>query len=408
MGGLNAAAKRTAFADVSNTAKNKAATTQIYGKNVPRNENAASGPPGGAGKDAFRRPAQRPAKPLAVVDSNQNRVASIREPTIQSSIDQTSKTNVMVYNDRAGVQTNVENPSNQIKPPTSAASIHAIRQYKSQPQLKPEPPVLRRTQSRFLGEPSDRQEQALATMGELTEALYEDALEHIVDHEEDSEQAVGSGGVALSAEAAVASCLPAATVDPASLNQREKQQPATIDPAVLYQEEKQQPSTVDPAVLYQEEKQQPSTVDPAVLYPEEKQLPSTVDPAVLNQEEKQPPTSATVLSEPGEYWDEEEEEEVYDDQGYTTAHSIRSRGDLTTGGVTTLPFPKVTSKTISELEAATAYVEATRLPFDMAEDVQDLSMAAEYSEDIFQYMREMEVCGESPCVDARDWGFLLK
>lgn len=362
MGGLNATAKRTAFADVSNTAKNKAATSQVYVKNAPQNENAANGPPAGAGKDAFRRPAQRPAKPLAAIESNHNSVASIREPTIQSSIDQIpSKKNVMVYNDKAQVQGGVENPSNEFKPPTSAASMPTIRQYKSQPQLKAEPPVLRRTQSRLLGVSSERQEEALASMGELTEALYEDALEHIVDYETGNEQVVGVEGVTLSTEAAVANFLPAATVDPASLEQ-EKQQPVTIDAAVLYQEEKQQPSTVDPAIL--------------------------------SQEEKQPPASATVLSEPGEYWDEEEEEEIYDDQGYTTAHSIRSRGDLTTGGVTTLPFPKVTSKTISELEAARAYVEATRLAFDMAEDVQDLSMAAEYSEDIFQYMRELEVSGE--------------
>lgn len=353
IGGLNAATKRTAFADVSNTAKNKAATSQVYSKNGPEKENAANGPPGGARKDAFRRPAQRPAKPLATIENNHKAAASTREPAFPSNKDQRpgfaagSKKNVMVYSDKVLVQTSAENRPKETRPLASVASLPAIRHYKSQPQLKAEAPVLRRTQSRLLDVSPERQEEALASMGELTEALYEDALEHIVEEEADNKQVADPEGAVLSIEAAVTNFLPAATVDSAAVNQ-------------------------------------------------EKRQPTTVDPAALSQEEKQPAASATVLSEPGEYWDEEEEEEeeeIYDDQGYTTAHSIRSRGDLTTGGVTTLPFPKVTARAISELEAAKAYVEATRLPFDMAEDVQDLSMAAEYSEEIFQYMRELEVCG---------------
>ena len=326
LGGLNAAAKRTAFADVSNTAKNQAVGPQI---NTKKN---AGGLANGAGKDAFRRPAQRPQKPLTVIENNQ-KPSSAREPAVRYDTEQSSAVGagpkssaVMVYKDNAQVRGQVNDHPQEAKRSASVASAQAVRHYKSQPQLKPQPPVLRRTQSRLVDVSSERQQEALVSMGELTDALYEDALEHIdpnEDHESDSKPT----------EAAL-----------------------PVAPAVSHSH---------PAV----------TVDPAALYPEE----------------RHPATSATLISEPEEYWDEEEEEEVYDEQGYTTAHSIRFRGDLTTGGVTTLPYPKVTVKTLRELEAARDYVEATRLPYDQAEDARDLSMAAEYQDEIFQYMREMEV-----------------
>ena len=338
LGGLNAAAKRTAFADVSNTAKNQTVGSQINTKKGPKSENITNGLANGAGKDGFRRPAQRPLKPLAIVENSQ-KPAPARESTVRYDTEQTSaagagpkKSAVMVYKDSVRVLDQVEGHPQETKRSASAASVQAVRHYKSQPQLKPQPPVLRRTQSRLGDVSSERQQEALVSMGELTDALYEDALEHIDPNEENYENASKANGAAL-----------------------------PIAPVVSHSH---------PAV----------TVDPAALYPEE----------------RQPATSATLTSEPEEYWDEEEEEEVYDEQGYTTAHSIRFRGDLTTGGVTTLPYPKVTVKTLRELEAARDYVEATRLPYDQAEDARDLSMAAEYQDEIFQYMREMEVCSPNP------------
>jgi hypothetical protein len=97
-----------------------------------------------------------------------------------------------------------------------------------------------------------------------------------------------------------------------------------------------------------------------------------------------------LVSEPEEYW-EEEEEEVYDDQGYTTAHSYRSRGDNTTGGATTVLFPKVTNKAKKELEAAKEIVENARTAEDIEDELWDTSMVAEYGDEIFAYMRELEV-----------------
>ena len=99
-----------------------------------------------------------------------------------------------------------------------------------------------------------------------------------------------------------------------------------------------------------------------------------------------------TLSEPEEYWDDEDDEDDYDDQdqAYTTAHSFRSR-DLTTGGLTTVLFPKVTSRVHRELEEARVDVEKNRSQEDICDELWDVSMVAEYGDDINDYMRELEV-----------------
>ncbi|KAL6239721.1 hypothetical protein BDW75DRAFT_102157 [Aspergillus navahoensis] len=95
-------------------------------------------------------------------------------------------------------------------------------------------------------------------------------------------------------------------------------------------------------------------------------------------------------SEPEEYWDDDDEENEEDD-GYITARSYRSRGENTTGGATTLLFPKYTQQVKRELALAKQIVEATRTVEDIEDDYCDTSMVAEYSEEIFEYMREQEI-----------------
>ncbi|KAL4980075.1 cyclin-like protein [Aspergillus desertorum] len=95
-------------------------------------------------------------------------------------------------------------------------------------------------------------------------------------------------------------------------------------------------------------------------------------------------------SEPEEYWDDDDEENEEDD-GYITARSYRSRGDNTTGGATTLLFPRYTQQVKQELALAKQIVEATRTVEDIEDDHCDTSMVAEYSEEIFEYMREQEI-----------------
>ncbi|KAK7394085.1 B-type cyclin [Neonectria punicea] len=98
-----------------------------------------------------------------------------------------------------------------------------------------------------------------------------------------------------------------------------------------------------------------------------------------------------AMSEPEELWDEEDDEDFDDqDQAYTTAHSFRSR-DLTAGGATTVVPPRVTARVQRELEEAKLEVDRTRTQDDIEEELWDVSMVAEYGDDIFEYMRELEI-----------------
>ena len=100
-------------------------------------------------------------------------------------------------------------------------------------------------------------------------------------------------------------------------------------------------------------------------------------------------------SEPEEYWDEEEEDN-YDEEGYVTARSYRSRGESTTGGATTVLFPHANQKVKRELAAAKEIVEATRTAEEIEDECYDTSMVAEYGDEIFDYMKQLEVCKPSP------------
>ena len=97
-----------------------------------------------------------------------------------------------------------------------------------------------------------------------------------------------------------------------------------------------------------------------------------------------------AVGEPEEYWDEEDEEN-YDEEGYVTARSFKSRGDNTTGGATTIFFPKMNQKIRRELAAAKTLVENSRTVEEIEDESWDTSMVAEYGDEIFQYMRELEV-----------------
>ncbi|KHN94599.1 Cyclin B, G2/mitotic-specific [Metarhizium album ARSEF 1941] len=97
-----------------------------------------------------------------------------------------------------------------------------------------------------------------------------------------------------------------------------------------------------------------------------------------------------ALSEAEECWDEDDDEDYDDqDQAYTTAHSFRTQ-NLTTGGVTTILAPRLTSKIQRELEEAKLEVQQTRSLNDIEEEMWDVSMVAEYGEEIFEYLRDLE------------------
>jgi G2/mitotic-specific cyclin 3/4 len=322
VGGLKAAAKRTAFGDVSNTAKNLSARddTAVTGKPtsmapvkpVAPQENLA----------AFLRPAQRPlnaAGPKAPV--NAQLVPTSLEPVskapqhVQLHKRTLSKPSTAIYIDSAVDQPPQPAMQNHaLVPAAPAQSSVAPRHYKSQPYLKTIQPALPLSQNK-----SVKVEPVAKPI--LSDPIYEDAPE-----------------------------------------EQRSQSPKDSSEANNIVADK------EAAIIHEVSKAAQVAVEKAL-----KKLP--------------PPPS---VSEPEEYWEEEEEEEIYDEQGYTTAHSYRSRGD-TTGGVTTVLLPKFTNKVKRELAEAKELVEATRSSDDIDDEAWDTSMVAEYGDEIFAYMRELEV-----------------
>ena len=102
-------------------------------------------------------------------------------------------------------------------------------------------------------------------------------------------------------------------------------------------------------------------------------------------------SSVLPADEPAEYWPVEDDEEYYDADGYTTTRSLRSRGDNTTGPVTLVICPRVTTRVQEELAAAKMFVESTKSLDDIEDECWDTTMVAEYGDDIFDYMRTLEV-----------------
>lgn len=96
-------------------------------------------------------------------------------------------------------------------------------------------------------------------------------------------------------------------------------------------------------------------------------------------------------SEVVEYWEEEGYDDQYED-GYLTAKSVKSKGDYTTGATTVVVAPKVTALVERELAAARHIVQNSAAAGDIEEDESwDTSMVAEYGDEIFDYMRVLEV-----------------
>jgi len=100
--------------------------------------------------------------------------------------------------------------------------------------------------------------------------------------------------------------------------------------------------------------------------------------------------------EDDEYEEAEEENEHSDDEcQYDSMPKAKRRshgGENTTGAITTTLFPKVTSNDKKEL------AQVKKDFFDADEDdTWDVTMVAEYGDEIFEYMRELEVCFHYTC-----------
>ncbi|KAK3325700.1 cyclin-like protein [Apodospora peruviana] len=329
-GALNAPPKRTAFGDVSNMArafgeagakdtlqtrvKSVVAAANSRGLHAEDKENSRAAAKATSSKAAISGQKHISVAPVPATSSGlPTKLASRGNFGIHPPVKQgVSKKTTTVYCDdklqgaavRPLVGSSVDDlitfMDKQTKNP---------RHYKSQPQLKTDQPILRRTQSKYI----DKLEQPLNlddadgdVADDVTEAAYEDAVERFPTDYEDSV-----------------------------------------------------PDDVAAAA---------STIFKHGTHVEFETEPQAVQYADTARYTK---TFSSAPSEPEEYWDDDEEQDLYDEQGYTTAHSYKSHGDNTTGGVTTLIAPKITASIQNELELAR-------------------SMVAEYSEDIFEYYRSLE------------------
>lgn len=342
VGGLKAAAKRTAFGDVSNTARTLATIQDDSA--LPGKSAKADFVKPWAPQDksvALLRPAQRPLN-VAPIKGHLNTISStsteqvsipaaskaplaeprqLQQPQLPPLKRTQSKKLTAIYKDVDAENEQQENPPVNLNTRPESAPVAPVhqslepRQHKSQPQLKVEQqqPVLRKTQSKYFDAQHPPQIPEHVSPAETT---FEDAREDQATNADDGYE-----------------------------------------------------SYMKLMAAQKDEEPVPDPIDRL-----HRQLPAPPPP----------------VSEPEEYW-EDEEEEIYDEQGYTTAHSYRSKGDNTTGGATTVLFPKVTNKVKKDIAAATELFEMSRTQEDIDEEAWDTSMVAEYGDEIFAYMRELEV-----------------
>ncbi|KAI1477532.1 cyclin-like protein [Daldinia eschscholtzii] len=147
------------------------------------------------------------------------------------------------------------------------------------------------------------------------------------------------------------------------------------------------PKTVPAAIAYSKNPNSRGWVSPA-LNTEKNSLPSATGDGMYPRHEERFASSAFLPPQNAADVSDYEDEDYYDDQGYTTAHSGR---DNTTTGVTTVMIPpQLTKKGAAEIAAAKDIVE--RKTSDIPDDEEwDISMVTEYGEEIFAYMKEVEI-----------------
>lgn len=356
-GGIKNGIRRAVFADVSNNAarvpivdaKHAMPKSNIGKENAPQ------------GKSTFLQPAQRPKNYASVADLRSFHQARETEaipraahlvPLNDSHAPAVPKhgaaKKTMIYNDAESNQPHSQQYHHETaqtrQQPTDRKSP---RQYRSQPHLKADQPVLRRTQSRTLNDHSKQHEPVVLQDEDVVDTPYVDAVEdlRLLDW-------------------------PVREVDEKDLEHH----------ADIYDD-------IDVRAL------QALGQDLAVAVGSESEV-LPIEATSLSQQG----VATQPLSEAEEYWDEDEE--FYDDQGYTTAHSYRSLGDNTTGGATTVIVPKVTAKIQRELDNAKVLVESRLTQEELDEEAWDVSMVAEYGDEIFDYMKQLEVRRSCPRVPA--------
>lgn len=159
------------------------------------------------------------------------------------------------------------------------------------------------------------------------------------------------------------------------------------------------------------QKEQPVAVDEPVVSGlekvevnewEEVHKPSGSDDTLSDSEETKASSQYTKYSAPTTQTSNsiatisEPEADDWEDEEVDYLPPYLSRADNTTGGTTTVIFPRITSVTKRQMLQAKGIVDNSRTEEDILEDFFDSSMVAEYSSEIFLHLRQKEVCDMIP------------
>ena len=372
VGGLKLAAKRTAFGDVSNTANAarpskddsaigaKGEYSALEKTITSQQEKKAS---------SFLRPAQRPLSVSGLKGLLNNVASSTTLPTVKQPLV-----------DIEQPQQHTSHPANSRKLVTKKSTAVFKDAVLTQPQISA-PEVQKSFPITAPAAPLHRELQPRQQLNE-----YSDSRELQLKPQPQPTQNKQTGPQAAQDAAAVLSTAQTSSEEPAVL----RSDGIYIDEHGQVQFYGLEESIEHGEVLQPSDK---GTLLPVELPKQIGELGHDYVPdthvAKVYPEPQRKITLAPV-SEPEEYWDDEGEE-AYDEDGYATARSFKSRGENTTGGATTVLFPKINQKTRKELAAAKELIEGSKTAEELEDEAWDTTMVAEYGDEIFQYMKDLEV-----------------
>ena len=366
-GGLKVAAKRTAFGDVSNTANVSRPSKDDSAIGGKGDYSILEKPAQDRKTTTFLRPAQRPLsvsglKGLLSNVTHTTSQAFVRQPlsdlqqpsqpasTVANTRKVVMKKSTAVSKDPTPVQT--EQPVLDLhKPLPSTAPVAPVHrelqpraQFRQPEELPESGPKLARKQSKYIA-PSEPQESA--------------ALPSVAPASSEEAPALRSDGIYIDDQGQVRCYEYTDPVEPVDLVQ-------SVDKHVMLTMNTHSQgfqAGLEPILDIHVPKTQP---EPALKL------------------------TLTHVSEPEEYWDDDGDEN-YDEEGYVTARSFKSRGENTTGAATTILFPKISQKAKKEIAAAKDMIEGSKTTEELEDEAWDTTMVAEYGEEIFQYMKDLEV-----------------
>lgn len=336
--GFRGAAKRSAFGDVTNLAKNVGSGSNSFKMAKPRagtfsqpttiktldKENVPF-----VAKDTLAQPAQKSVLPSSRATSapEARPLDALNRPATSASQDRPSLQGDIITEEPSEAAGASESRLQDVVPPR--VPLHSTRlqprHHKSQPDLKARQQILRRTQSRVIERPQTVEETSEGESPKLND-------------------------------------LELPTIRPEELTLPEPAEIASMDTIIAADVEIGDPTSVD----------------------FDDQVPDDDSDAAFLDQFLGTQTPVQARSEPDECW-AEEEDDYYDDE-----LAALDTLDETTG-IPPVLQPKVTARIQRELEEAKLEVQRTRTFDEIEEETWDVSMVAEYGDEIFDYMRELEV-----------------